>query len=57
MVEQDFLNGQKDQADISNAKSDQSNALMIYEQTKSSLMRSLLKLEIFTHTSIITKQK
>ena len=55
MVEQDFLNGQKDQADISNAKSDQSKAQEIYEQTKSSLMRSLLKLEIFTQTSIITK--
>ena len=53
MVEQDFLNGQKNQADLSNAKSDQSKVLVDYEQSKSSLIGALLKLEIYTRTPII----
>ena len=55
MVEQDFLNGQKDQIDLSNAKTDQSKALVDYEQSKSSLIGALLKLEIYTRTPIIQK--
>lgn len=57
MVEQDFLNGQKDQADLSNAKSDQSKALVAYEESKSNLISALLKLEIYTRTPIINNQK
>ncbi len=57
MVEQDFLNGQKDQADLSNAKSDQSKALVAYEESKSNLIGALLKLEIYTRTSIVNNQK
>ncbi|MDD2526028.1 MAG: TolC family protein [Bacteroidales bacterium] len=56
MVEQDFLNGQKDQADLSNAKSDQSKALVAYEESKSNLIGALLKLEIYTRTAIINNQ-
>ena len=55
MNEQDFLNGQKDQSDISIAKSNQSKALEFYENTKSRLLTSLLELEILTKTPIVNK--
>lgn len=55
MVEQDFLNGQKDQIDLSKAKTDQSKALVDYEESKSSLIGALLKLEIYSRTPIIQK--
>jgi len=57
MVEQDFLNGQKDQSDLSNAKSNQSNAQVSYEESKSSLINALLKLEIYTRTPIHKRTK
>lgn len=55
MIEQDFLNGQKDQSDISIAKSNQSKAQEAYERTKSILMNSMLTLEIISKTSIVNK--
>lgn len=55
MIEQDFLNGQKDQSDISIAKSNQSKAQEAYERTKSILMNSMLTLEIVSKTSIVNK--
>lgn len=56
MLEQDFLNGQKDQSDISVGKSIQSKAQESYEGSKSTLMNSLLRLEILTKTSIVTRK-
>lgn len=55
--ENDFLNGKENAKILSEQKILQIEALSSYEQTRAVLNSSLLKLEILTNTSIISKKK
>jgi outer membrane protein TolC len=53
--EADFMNGKIDAVTLSRQKNIQSATVREYEQTRASLNNALLRLEIMSHTKIITK--
>ena len=55
ITEADFMNGKIDAVTLSRQKNIQSATVREYEQTRASLNNALLRLEILSHTKIITK--
>ena len=55
ITEADFMNGKIDAVTLSRQKNIQSATVREYEQTRASLNNALLRLEIMSHTKIITK--
>lgn len=55
ITETDFMNGKIDAVTLSRQKNIQSATVREYEQTRASLNNALLRLEIMSHTKIITK--
>ena len=55
ITEADFMNGKIDAVTLSRQKNIQSATVREYEQTRASLNNGLLRLEIMSHTKIITK--
>ncbi|MFQ8804847.1 MAG: TolC family protein [Alistipes indistinctus] len=55
ITETDFMNGKIDAVTLSRQKNIQSATVREYEQTRASLNNALLRLEIASHTKIITK--
>lgn len=55
ITEADFMNGKIDAVTLSRQKNIQSATIREYEQTRASLNNALLRLEIMSHTKIITK--
>ena len=55
ITEADFMNGKIDAVTLSRQKNIQSATVREYEQTSASLNNALLRLEILSHTKIITK--
>ena len=55
ITEADFMNGKIDAVTLSRQKNIQSATVREYEQTRASLNNALFRLEIMSHTKIITK--
>lgn len=55
ITEADFMNGKIDAVTLSRQKNIQSATVREYEQTRASLNNALLRLEILSHTKIISK--
>ena len=55
ITEKDFTNGIIESKDLSTQKSTQSNAIETYENSKAELNKSLMILEVITHSTIIKK--
>ncbi|WP_277638389.1 TolC family protein [Bacteroides graminisolvens] len=55
ITEKDFTNGTIESKELSNQKSTQSHAIENYENSKAELNKSLMILEVITHSTIIKK--
>lgn len=55
IIEKDFTNGIIESKELSTQKSIQSNAIETYENSKAELNKSLMILEVITHSTIIKK--
>jgi outer membrane protein TolC len=55
IAESDFINGKIDSRELSQQKSNQMNILSDYEETRASLNKSILQLEVLSKTKILNK--